>query len=133
MWRRLFPKSIASYIYALISGAAITIYVIAQTGFDVLISYVNGLTSSGILLVLFGLLMLAIHLGAGDSLTYTFRKIRETHRKDSMIEELTRQSYWDYIQTKQNQRKVREWTFMAYIWVGVVFIAAGFLVELGIS
>lgn len=133
MWRRLFPKSIASYVSALALGAAITIYVLVQNGFDVLLAYVSGMSSAGILLILFGLLLLVIHLGAGDGLAYSFRKARAFRQKDGMGEQLTRQSYWEYLQIKEQERKKKDWNFMAYVWVGVVFLAVGLFLELWLN
>ena len=128
MWSRLFPSTIAPYIRAVVIGIALTLLVLFRDGFHVLLAYVNGLTTAGILLVLVGLLLLVVHFGSLDTFAFAFKKAKELRRKD--VEGMPRQSYWEYLQAKQEQRRTESWDFMAYVWVGVVFTAAGFLVEL---
>ncbi len=131
MWSRLFPSTLAPYVRAVVVGIAITILVLVRDGFHVLMSYVSGLTTAGILLILFGLLLLVIHFGSLDGFAFAFQKAKELRRKD--FESMPRQTYWDYLQAKQEQRRLEQWSFMAYVWVGVVFTAAGLIVELWVS
>lgn len=126
--RKLFPPTPRAYVSAAVIGIVITLYVLWQNGFDKLYAYINGLTAAGALLVLFGLLMLVAHFGAFDSFAFAFKKAMEARRRD-FPEHLVKQSYWDYLQGKQEERKREDWTFMAYVWVGLLFVAAGFIVE----
>ena len=129
MRKKLIPSRPGPYVTALIIGLVVMGLYLWREGFDRAYAYFSGLTTAGILLVLFGLLILAAYWGAGDSLGYAFTRLRETHRKTADRERLAKQSYFDYLCAKKEKRSHEELTFMSYVLVGLVFLVVGLIVE----
>ncbi len=115
-FRKLFLHSLKHYITAIIIVIVFSLIRLFTTSFDKLINYIDALSLSGAFVFFLGLLFLVTRLGSFDIFGYSF----STFRKDSKYKDL-----YDYRTRKEESRSHKEWTFMPYITVGVVFFAVG--------
>ena len=115
---RLFRHSPWHYVTAALLGAVVTLICLIRDGFAVKLAWVNGLTVSGAVLILLGLLGLVSHYGAFDMFGYSFSVFRK-RRYDSLFE---------YSEAKKEKHGKAGWSFMPYIAVGAVFLLCGLLI-----
>ena len=116
---RLFRYQWGHYLAAALIGAAVAIAVLCQSSFTHLFSYYSALTTAGAVCVLLGLLWCVSYNGSFDMFGYAFSKFGTRRYEDLRT----------YSQIKMEKRSKHGWTFMPWITVGVVLIAAGLLIR----
>lgn len=112
------PKT---WLIAVLVPLVLSIGILLIKGFDLPICYVDALSVSGALIIGYGVLSLLSFLGAFDTFGYGFSTFRGANRKYSDL--------YEYSQARQAKRSGAEWTFVPYIMTGVLFLAAGIIVN----
>ena len=118
--RRLFLHSPIHYVVAFVITAAVGLAVLFSRGFDKPEFWMDALTAGGAVAVFFGLLLLVARLGAFDTFSYSFKKVRGRVDKD----------LYEYSEASAEKRSKQEYTFMPYITVGAVVIVIGVLIRM---
>lgn len=116
--RRLFLHSPREYLIALGLGALLTGLRLWSLGGTLSLFWADALETAGGVLILLGLLGLVARLGAFDTVGYAFSTFRSRRRYEDL---------YAYASAKKEERSRRSWGFMAFIAVGVLFLAAGLI------
>ncbi|MCR4576773.1 MAG: DUF3899 domain-containing protein [Clostridiales bacterium] len=114
---RLFRHHWGHYLAAALFGAAAALAVLYQSSFTQLFSYYSALTTGGAVCVLLGLLWCVSYNGYFDIFGYAFSQFGTRRYEDLRT----------YSRIKMEKRSKQGWTFMPWITVGIIFIAAGLL------
>ena len=117
---RLFRHHWGHYLAAALVGAAVALAALYQSSFTALFAYYSALTTAGAVCVLLGLLWCVSYNGTFDVFGYAF-----SHFGTRRYEDLR-----SYSQIKMEKRAKHGWTFMPWITVGIVLIAAGLIIRL---
>ena len=117
---RLFRHHWGHYLAAALVGAAVALAALYQSSFTALFAYYSALTTAGAVCVLLGLLWCVSYNGTFDVFGYAF-----SHFGTRRYEDLH-----SYSQIKMEKRAKHGWTFMPWITVGIVLIAAGLIIRL---
>ena len=117
---RLFRHHWGHYLAAALVGAAVALAALYQSSFTALFAYYSALTTAGAVCVLLGLLWCVSYNGTFDVFGYAF-----SHFGTRRYEDLR-----SYSQIKTEKRSKHGWTFMPWITVGLVLIAAGLAIRL---
>ncbi len=118
--RRLFRHSPKRYLTALALAALLTGLRLWSLGGLLPLFWADALETAGGVLILLGLLSLAARLGAFDTVGYAFSTFRSQRRYKDLYE---------YSVAKKENRSRQPWGFMAFIAVGVLFLAAGLILS----
>ena len=113
--RRLFLHSPRGYLIALGLGALLTGLRLWSLGGTLPLFWADALETAGGVLILLGLVA---RLGAFDTVGYAFSTFRSRRRHADL---------YAYASAKKEERSRRSWGFMAFIAVGVLFLAAGLI------
>lgn len=125
LFRRLFLHSPKMYIAATVLNLLLCLVVLIVRGFDLPVFYFDALTVSGSVSILLGLLMLTAYWGTFDIFGYAFSTIRHGGSDPSMRRD---RDLYGYRERKKEERSKKEFAFMPFITVGVVFLLAGAVV-----
>lgn len=82
----------------------------------------DAIISGGLLIMFLGLLFLCAYFGAFDTFAYAFsaRRGNEKRKYDDLV---------DYTTSKQRERKLKDWFFMPYIVMGIIYMIIGFIIN----
>ena len=121
--RRLFLHSWKRYLAAALTALAMAGLCLLTQGHTLRIHYVNAVTVAGAVVFLLGMLQLVSFFGAFDSFGYAFSSIGNKRRYHDLYE---------YVTARKEARSHRELTFMPFITVGLLVLAAGILLGGGL-
>lgn len=112
--KKLFINSWIRYLVSFVIGLLIAVVYLSFNGFKYFYSYVNAISTAGISLIFIGLLSLVSYLGAFYAFGYGFSQIfgNKSNYKD----------LYDYTTRKIEIRKRKNFIFMPYIIVGIIFV-----------
>ncbi len=119
--RRFVLHSPRRYAAAVIVAALVALWILYSKGFHLRVNYMDALTTAGAVVFLLGLLQLVAYFGAFDTFGYAFSSFRSKRRYEDLVE---------YTAAKREKRRVGELSFMPFITVGILVLAAGFLIGL---
>lgn len=117
IFRKLFLHSFKHYMIALGSLVGLVMIIMWINKFN-LSRFPSAFATSGLILTFVGLLLLLSHLGAFDTLGYAFTTFKTRSRRP--YKDLV-----EYTEVKNSARKVKEYFFVPYILVGLVFFVIG--------
>lgn len=104
-------------VVGLVIGATIYIVFLAvRNGWSILINHVDGLFIASATLVLFGLLILMVNLGAVDIFSYYVRRRRLPNGQ--------KESLYDYSTRRKEERSHYTWSFLSYLIAAIPYIVA---------
>ena len=112
---RVFRQPLRRYLEAILLGVLITLASLWRTGFGYRLAYADALTAAGTVLILLGLLLWAVWMGAFDVFGYAASALGRRRYK----------SLFDYSAAYQEKRKRSGWFFAPFLTVGTVFLLAG--------
>ncbi len=112
--KKLFINSWIRYLVSFVIGLIIAVIYLSLNGFKYFYNYVNAISTAGISLIFIGLLSLVSYLGAFYAFGYGFSQIfgNKSNYKD----------LYDYTTRKIEIRKRKNFIFMPYIIVGIIFV-----------
>ena len=112
--KKLFINSWIRYLVSFVIGLIIAVIYLSLNGFKYFYNYVNAISTAGISLIFIGLLSLVSYLGAFYAFGYGFSQIfgNKSNYKD----------LYDYTARKIEIRKRKNFIFMPYIIVGIIFV-----------
>lgn len=116
---KLFVRPAKHYLIALAMCALFTGGYLLAKGTDPLINVVNALSVSGAIVFFCALLVLVSNLGAFDTVGYGFEYFMKHRYKD----------LYAYVAAKSEKRAGRGWMILPYAMIGLLFIAAGMLLN----
>ena len=120
--KKLFVHPIKRYIAAAVTATAFCVVSLFTRGHDSFVQIDDAVSIGGAVSFLLGLLSMVSHFGAFDTFNYGFRRIGGRRNED----------YYEYTSRKTDERSRQELTFMPFITVGVLLIAAGLvLIRIG--
>ena len=112
---RVFRQPLRRYLEAILLGVLVTLASLWRTGFGYRLAYADALTVAGTVLILLGLLLWAVWMGAFDVFGYAVSTLGRRRYK----------SLFDYSAAYQEKRKRSGWFFTPFLTVGTVFLLAG--------
>lgn len=110
-----------SYIVAFVISFLICLAYLLYVGFNQYIFYVNATAFAGLILFFISLLLLVGNLGAFDIFTYSFIKVTNRKKYDSMA---------DFIEDKSVTRAKNKYFFVPFLSVSLFFILISILLML---
>ncbi len=121
--KKLLFHSWTKYVIALGICIVILLVNLILNDFHYLINYINGFQAGGAVTFLIGGLSLVTYLGAFDTFGYGFSKLRRNPEKSY-------RDMYEYSNLKYEERRRKQWTFIPYFVVGLVFIIVGLVLSI---
>lgn len=119
IFKKLFLHSFKHYMIAVGSFLGLVIIFMWLKKFNTS-NFPAAFATSGLILTFVGLLLLLSYFGAFDTLGYAFTTFKSRHRRP--YKDLV-----EYTEVKNRSRKVKDYFFVPYIVVGLLFFVLGFV------
>ena len=122
-FHKLFLHSPVRYVLAVLLSAAVAAACLATQGHTLRVQWANALTTAGAVTALVGMLQCVAFYGAFDTFRFSF---------SSLGNQRPNKDYFEYLEEKKEQRSHQNLVYVPFIAVGLLVLAVGVLVGLGL-
>lgn len=114
------------YLSLFAVSVAITLIILALTGFDVLVNYSNALFITGAIFIAGAIMSVVTYHGgfdtfgySGHALVYSFRPEKGKKYNDM----------YEYVQVKKEKRRGNKYNFVPWLIIGAVYVVSSLIVS----
>jgi hypothetical protein len=119
LFKKIFCHSVRKYLVAFCIACGLTVAYLVLNGDDHIRFYCDAFFIGGAATFLIGCLSCVSFYGAFDSFSFGFRMFRKDRRSESTL--------YDYVSTKQIERKKARLPYTPYMVIGVLFLIVSYI------
>ena len=108
-------------------GLFIFLIYIILNGFDNIIYYCDACFISGFIIISISILSVLSYFGAFDTISYSFYAFSRAFTKEKELGEKKYKDLVDYVEKKKNTRKKFAYSFLPYVYSGLLFMIAAII------
>lgn len=116
-------KSLVIFVIGLI----ISLIYLCTNGFNSAISYCNAFFISGFIIIAISILSTLSYFGAFDTISYSFYSLGRVFTKEKEMGEKKYKDLVDYVEKKKATRKKFLYSFLPYVYSGLIFMLASII------